>query len=192
MRLRNTYFILRHGQTIYQTKKRQRSYPLPQKNSVKLIKKGQSQIKKAGRALKKEKIDIIYSSDFLRTRQTAKIIAKKLAKKIIFDKRLRDINLGVYRGKSRARFRRDFPLSASKKRFAKRPKGGESWEDVRKRMAEFLKEIDEKQRNKTILIVSHGDPLWLLEGVVRGWSGKKLIYEKLAGRYIKTGGLRKL
>jgi broad specificity phosphatase PhoE len=140
--------------------------------------------------MKNLRIDLIYSADFFRTKQTAEIVAKELNKKIIFDKRLRDINLGIYRGRKKEEFYRDF-LKVFPLRFTKRPPGGESWQDVQKRMLNFLKKIDKKHKGKNILIVSHGDPLWLLEGAIKGWNLEK--FSKISQpNYIQPGELRKL
>lgn len=192
MKLKNKYFLLRHGQNIYQTKKKSSIYPWPEpKNSpVRLNKKGERQIKNAAKKLKDQKIDLIYSSDVFRARQSAEIVAKELGiKKINFDKELRDINLGIYHGGSKKRFYQDFPRSAE--RFSKRPKKGENWSDCQKRILGFLKKIDKKHQNKNILIVSHGDPLWLLEGAINGLNNKKLL-DMVLNNYIKTGELRRL
>lgn len=200
-KLNNQYFILRHGQTTQQTKKKEFTYNWPDKPPVKLTRIGEKQIKTVAKKLKNNppssrpaglrrarKINLIYSSDTFRTKQTAEIIAKELGLKINFDKRLRDINLGIYHGRPKKEFYQDFPVLS--KRFYKRPKKGESWVDCRKRTLNFLKEIDTKHKNKKILIISHGDPLWLLEGAVKGWSNQELLQSK--DSYIKVGELRKL
>jgi len=192
MKLRNKYFILRHGETIYLTKKKNFTYPRPDKPPVELTKKGEKQVKFVAKKLKKVGINLIFSSDFFRTRQTAKIVAEELNKRIHLDKRLRDVNLGIYHGGPKKDFYRAFPIH-SKNRFNKKPPKGESWRDLQKRMLNFLKFLDKKFKGKTILIISHGDPLWLLEGAVKNWSTKKLLKIKDSGiGRIKVGELRQL
>jgi isoleucyl-tRNA synthetase len=186
----NKYFILRHGQTIYQTKMKNRVYPKEEKENISLTKKGAQEIEKVAKILKKEKIDLIYSSDFLRTKQTSEILAKVLNVRPKFDPRLRDVNLGVYHGRSKKDYFKEMPPSID--RFDKKVPEGESWLDCQKRMVEFISEIDRKHQNKTILIVSHGDPLWLLEGAMKGKTREELIKEKKEGKTIDTGELRKL
>ncbi len=44
MKLRNQYFILRHGDTIYQTEKKGFIYPWPDNPLVRLTKKGKKKI----------------------------------------------------------------------------------------------------------------------------------------------------
>jgi len=189
--MKNYYFILRHGETIYQQEKKDIIYPFPEKEPIGLTEKGKKQIKKAASRLKKEKIDIIFSSDITRCRQSAEIVSQELGGiKIVFDKRLRDVNLGVYHGRKKEEFYIDFPRD--KKRFYKVPKGGESWNDVKKRMLSFIKEIGKRHKNKNILIVSHGRPLWLLEGAMRGLRSNEEYFEQGKKIIPRTGELRKL
>ena len=188
---KNKYYILRHGETIYQTEKKDLIYPWPEKGPILLTEKGKSQIKKVAEKIKKEKIDLIFSSDIPRARETGEIVAKKLGLSLIFDKRLRDVNLGVYCGKKKEEYFRDFPKTLERF-YDKKPKKGETWGKVRKRMVDFLESTERKYQGKKILIVSHGDPLWLLEGTTRGLNDKGLLEIKIKGKIIKTGELRKV
>ena len=195
--MQNNYFILRHGETIYQTRKREMVYPWPETTPVKLTKKGEEQIKKAAKLLKAKGIDVIYSSDVFRTRQTAKIVAKTLGTKVTLDLRLRDTNLGIYHGRKKEEFYRDFPINAkitnTKMIFSQRPKGGENWNNVKRRMKNFVREIDKKHKNKNILIISHGDPLWLLEGAMKGFNNQEFISKVFVKKnFIRPGEVRKL
>ncbi|HDL74895.1 MAG TPA: isoleucine--tRNA ligase, partial [bacterium] len=182
----NKYFILRHEKTEYQVNKKDKIYPFPEKKPIKILKQAAKRLEN----LKIPKIDIVYSSDIFRAKQTAEIVSKKQGLKVNLDKRLRDINFGVYHSGNKKEFNKSF--SDLNERFCKRPKNGENWLDIRKRMLAFIREIDKKYQNKTILIVSHRDPLMLLEGVVKGWTNKELITEKNKKRLIKTGELKKL
>lgn len=191
MKLRNRYFILRHGETIYQKENKELTYPWPENPPIKLTREGVKAIESIAKKVKKEHINFIYSSDIFRTRQTANIVAKELGLKINLDKRLRDINLGTYHNGLKKDFYQAFP--DSKKRFSKGPKNGESWNDVKKRIKSFLKDIEKRYRDKVILIISHGDPLWLLEGMIRGLNNQEFLDEILVkDNYIKTGELRTL
>lgn len=190
MRLKNQYFLLRHGETVW--KKTGLSYPWPDSPKVCLNRNGRKQIKEAAGFLNNKKIGLIFSSDFFRARQSARIVAKALRRKIVFDKRLRDTYIGYYHGKPKSVFNHDFPLSKLGARFKKRPKEGENWDEVKKRVKEFLLGAEKQYQGKRILIVSHGDPLWLLEGLIRDLSDKELVDIILGKKYIKTGELKRL
>ena len=164
--MNNTYFLLRHGRTIYQAEKTGLIYPWPEKPAVKLTEKGEEMIKSVAKVLKNKNINLIFSSAFFRTRQTAEIISKALGVKPIFDKRLVDVDFGIYNGG----FVKDFDnaINSARNRFLIRPENGESRKDVKKRVKAVIEEIEKKYKNKNILIISHGDPLFMLEGIIKG------------------------
>jgi len=135
MKLKNRYFILRHGQTIYQTKKKGIMYPWREIIPIKLTKKGETQIKKLLPKIKKLNIGLIFSSDAIRTCQTAGIVAKAAGLKVKVDKRLRDINWGIFMGGLKKDYYENFFPNDSLRRFFKRPIKGESWLDCQKRAA---------------------------------------------------------
>ena len=188
MKLNNKYYILRHGEAKSNAKGIVSC--LPEKFKNPLTRKGASQIKSAVDKLINKNINLIFASPLLRTTQTAEIVGKALKIKIKSDKRLREINLGIFEGKSREKFFDIFP-KFSEALFYNKPRCGESWTDCRKRLENLLKEIDKKYKNKNILIISHGDPLWLLEGLVKGINNKDLIAKKKK-LFLKTGKFKKL
>ncbi|PJE57880.1 MAG: isoleucine--tRNA ligase [Candidatus Portnoybacteria bacterium CG10_big_fil_rev_8_21_14_0_10_36_7] len=126
-------------------------------NKYHLTDRGVNDAKELAEKLSKEKIDIIFSSDFLRTRETAEIISKGCEAEIIFDERLREINIGEFEGGSVADSRafRDPKSDYYNVVFPK----GESLAEVGKRMSDFIVEITNKYAGKNILVVSHQDPI---------------------------------
>lgn len=189
--MRNTYFILRHGQTIHQTEKSNIIYGWPDdRPACVLTETGREQVEKSAEMLKKEKIDLIFASDARRTEETARIANKGLKLKINFDERLRDVNWGVFQGKNKEEALGYF--SSQEERFVKRPPEGESWNDCEKRISDFLEDIEKKYQGKNVLVVSHGDPLWLLEGLVKGSSRSDLLEQIKNNSTIKTGEFRKI
>ena len=184
----NKYYILRHGESTANRKKIISCWPeiIPSP----LTKKGRGQIKIAAKKLKNKKIDLIFSSDLLRTRQTAEIVGKELKIKSRYDKRLREYNVGIFNGKTIEEFKKFLPIGI--KRFKIKPPKGETYIDIRKRMYNFLKEADKKYSDKNILIISHQLPLTLLEGKIKGFSNKEIIRKYSKAKKMKTGELRKL
>jgi broad specificity phosphatase PhoE len=191
MKLKNTYFLLRHGQTPYQLNRERIIYPWPEPSPILLTEKGKKEIEKAARKLKKENIDLIFSSPLPRTRESAEIVAEELGiGKVIFDERLREIDLGSYKGGLKKKYIKEF-LEKEGSFYKKPPGGGESWKDVKERVENFLKEVESRYRNKKILIVSHGNPLVFLEGVIKNKKDEDLFWGKIKFSF-KTGELRKI
>lgn len=190
MDLNNTYYALRHGKTEYQTDSKNNLYPQNSVEQVPLTTAGVKQIRQRAETIKTLNIEEIYSSDLLRTRETAQIVKSHIdfAKEIQFDKRLRDIDFGIWHGKSLKDFYQKFPIT--KKRFSQRVEEGESWKDVQKRIITFMQEIN--QHNTNILIISHGVPLWLLEGKIKGWNKDQLVDIRNNQGCIKPAELKKL
>jgi broad specificity phosphatase PhoE len=186
----NKYYILRHGEALSNKKEIISCWPEKFHNPLSL--RGRKQIKSAARKLKTKKIDLIFASDLLRTRQTAEIVGKVLEVNPKHDKRLREYKLGIFNGKTIKDFRKFLPLGI--KRFKDKPPKGETYADIKKRVCGFLEEIDKKYSGKNILIISHQIPLTLLEESIKGLSPQEFIRKYPSGskKKIKTGELRKL
>jgi broad specificity phosphatase PhoE len=192
--LKNKYFFLRHGKNIHQAELKDIIYCYPDDETpCSLIEEGISQAKDAGEKLKDKKIEHIYCSDILRTRQTAKIVAEIIdfdENKIIYDARLRDINWGIFGGKHKDEAWAFYGGDKIKKFNVPTPQG-ETWNDCRERMKKVLNDIESNFENKNILIISHGDPLWLLEGYIKDISDEELL-DKRGETLIQTGEVREV
>jgi isoleucyl-tRNA synthetase len=135
-------------------------------NTVKLTERGIEQVKATAALLKEKGVTKIYSSTFLRTKDTAKIIAAELGlpeDSIIYDERLVDINTGEFEGKTWNEYFSFFTDQVE--RFEKKPNGAESLLDVKRRVGEVLYDIEEKNKNENVLIIAHGITLWMLQAV---------------------------
>jgi len=186
----NNYFIFRHGDSLRQTKNVAMCWP--EKIFCPLTKEGEKEVETSAKKLKNKKIDIIFSSDLLRTKQTAEILSKETGARIIFDKRLREYNVGIFNGKN-PRLVWDY-LNKKGNIVSAKPPRGESLLGIGKRMSSFLKDLNKKYQNKNILIVSHELPLTILEGILKGWAIEKILewrkWEKESR--IKTGQFREV
>lgn len=192
----NTYFILRHGEAKSNLKNIVSCWPEKFKNP--LTKKGRQEIENLAKKLKNKKIDLIISSDLLRAKQSAEILAEKLNVKLKFDKRIREFNVGKLNGLPIEKVGRfwdpERKLSKTEyylKRFKVKAPGGESFGDLKMRMYKFLLAIDKKYKGKRILIVGHEAPLSLLEGAMKGLTDLQII-EFRQKHKLKTGQFRKL
>ncbi len=182
----NRYFILRHGEAESNHEKYISCWP--EKRIINLTDEGRKEIEKIAQTLKKENIQLIFSSDLLRTKETAEIVSEQINIPVKFDERLREYNVGEFNGQPIEKFN-NF-VSEKIDLFFKTPKGGENLSDVRGRMMDFILEIEKKYKNKNILIVSHGHPLWVLENAAQGLDEKEIV--KTTKKYIKVGKLREI
>ncbi|MDI6820850.1 MAG: class I tRNA ligase family protein [Patescibacteria group bacterium] len=174
----NRYLVMRHGEAETNIKNIINSDP-KDKNLYPLTLKGRTAVQRTVENLKKEKIDLIVASDFRRTKETAEIVASGLGvKEIIFEKRLREINTGEFNGKPGQTYG-NFTTSYIEK-FTKVPPGGENLLELAKRVSEALFDLEKKHKGKTILIISHEYPIWMLETSARGWGVEQSIEGKEA------------
>lgn len=198
MKLRNTFYIVRHGESIRNVKNLVSCWP--EKFYCPLTGRGKKQAAKDGKELKKKKIDLIFCSDLLRTRQTAGIIGKAVGVKPILDKRLREVGDSLFNGKSTSEAG-DFwnkrekglsPLQHYLRRFSMVTPGRENYAHLEKRMAGFLKDIDKRYKGKNILAVGHGRPFLLLQKAFYGWSREKTAKIIINKKEMKVGEIRRL
>ena len=188
----NKYFVMRHG--FAESNQRNISNSDVSKNGYHLTPKGVKEVLKSVQRLKKEKIDFIFCSDFLRTKETALKTAEALGvseKNVISDERLREINTGIFDGKPDNEYHKYFSSLLGK--FYKTPPEGENLVEMKNRITAFLYELEEKYKGKNILIVSHEYPIWMLETGAAGLTNEESI--QLKGKkedFIKTGEVRKL
>jgi isoleucyl-tRNA synthetase len=121
-----------------------------------------------------EKADAIYVSPYLRTRETAEILAGEIGfdiGKIVQDKRLAELNFGDLNGKPFTEY-----LDYEEKNIGTYDTAlpeGESYFDAKKRFAEFLYEIDGKHKDATILVVTHGIGLEVAAAITEGADMKR-------------------
>ncbi len=156
----NKYFVMRHGQTKNNTKN---LVSTKIEKGSHLTDLGKENTKISAESLKDKNIDFIISSPFTRTLETSKIITEVLGMsedKILTDARLGEMQVLSYEGKNWDEYHKDFPKTVEN--FDKKKEGDESYRDVQKRVMNFLFEIEEKYKDKNILIVTHGGPAWLM------------------------------
>jgi len=169
----NTYFVMRHGQTDHNVKGLW-NYGNQDGDPLTLV--GQTQVKASAQALKGNGIDMVIASPFLRTLETARIVATELGlseKDIVTDIRLGEWHVGKeFDGKPLDDY---FTIrNASEHRYLFKTAEGESYVDILKRAAEFMYEIEKKYKDKNILIVSHGAVVRAIDLHAKGVSYDKL------------------
>jgi len=135
--------------------------------SYTLTEKGRADIAADAEKLKQQGkvFDLIITSDFERTLETAKIFAKVFNAEIIQDGRLREVGMGEFDGQPDLP---DGPFVKIRNNFEAwhhdSPHGIESFDSMRGRVEECLDEIKQKYAGKKVMIVTHGDPLRVIQG----------------------------
>jgi len=130
----NKYFVMRHGEAQSNVDDVEDVSGDPYNH---LTQKGKAQVLSAARTLTSKKIDLIVTSPFLRTKETAQLLAQKLGlpeSAVMVDTRLGEV--------------------------------AHVTPDLCRAVGEFIFEIERRYSGKNILIVSHGGTLWALQQVV--------------------------
>lgn len=167
--------LFRHGQCEHNLKN-WISCSLDSKSE--LTEEGRRKVRESALKLKKEIISLsflylpsdvkIYSSHLLRTKQTAEIICDVLSinqKNIIYDERLKEVQYGEYDEGPVEKLPYDvYDIDKFKEQ------GSETYEDVDKRVSEFIKEnfhpLD------TTIVVSHALPIREMHKMMTGINDK--------------------
>lgn len=181
----NSFLVMRHGEAennVLHVCSSRAEFPHH------LTEKGKGQVGATAEALVGKKIDLIISSPFVRTRETAEIVAEKIGinpKDIIFDDRLREVGTGIFDGKKVDEYHGFWKNLAE--RFEKAPEGAETYTEIRRRVGDFIYDIDKKYAGKNILIVSHDGPSWLMFALAAGMDTAKTVavFEK-TGAYLSN------
>ncbi len=189
----NTYYVLRHGLSMRKEKTEMIVSSRLEQDTYNLVPEGIEAVRASLERFKvrEEDIDVIYASPFKRTQETAAIAGQLLHRNIVTDDRLGEIHHGLNcEGKSH----KLCSVKMGNRAFDQRDDEGESWNDVRVRLMEFMRDMEAKHRGKKILIVSHGDPLWLLDKMGSGKTVREIEDERGtdAGWYPQLAELKKL
>ena len=153
--------LIRHGQTEWNKTGRYTG-----QSDIPLTDLGIEQAEEVAAELKPRKISAIYSSDLIRSQDTAAPIAREHELEVHCDARLREIDQGVWEGMFFDDIKKEFA-----KEFKKRekdpinvaPPGGESVGLVRTRVLAALEDIRLKHSaGEEVVIVSHGLSIALL------------------------------
>ena len=124
--------------------------------------------------LKNYKVDAVYSSDLQRAVKTAEKVALPLNLEIHKDKRLEEINGGLWNGMTfddiQKKYPEEFNFWTTDLSKAHPPKG-ETMFDLQKRALEAIADICGKEKGKTVLVAAHRV---LLRTVQCKWEGREI------------------
>ena len=163
-------YIVRHGLTEWnKLKKLQGAADVP------LAKEGILLAEKTGEALRNVKFDICFTSPLSRAKQTAEYVLGKRDVPIIPDKRIQEMSFGEFEGLCCREEGWNIPDPGFRNFFNapevyQPPKGGESFEEVRARLKNFLEELYQKEelQDKNVLLSTHGAALCGILSLMKG------------------------
>ncbi len=166
--LQNSFYIIRHGKA-RNNELGIESCKMESQKAYGLTSEGKKVVSKESERY--TDFDLIFSSPFKRTQETASFFAKTSDCDIILDKRLIDIDLGDLDLK---------PYEVSRAFTQQHPDNdyvypnGESFSQALGRLVSFIQEINEKNEDKKVLIVSHGFPCealldWVASRPLKNW-----------------------
>ncbi|MDD3808541.1 MAG: histidine phosphatase family protein [Candidatus Pacebacteria bacterium] len=112
--------------------------------------------------IKGSHFDVVFCSDLKRAVDSAELTFKGEIK-ILQDKRLRECNYGDYNAKSS-----EVVEVMQEQNINTRFPNGESYEDVKLRISDFLNFLKEKYDGKSIAIVAHKAPQLALDVLIKG------------------------
>jgi broad specificity phosphatase PhoE len=170
------FWLVRHGQTDWNlTGRWQGQSP----NAPPLNETGRAQVLALHSQLESIHISAIYSSDLLRSRETAEILAKQVGLEVSLEPRFREMNLGVWEGMCSDEIKACYPQELAER--ARDPLNtcapqGESPRQVARRVTAAANEIGRRHRGESILIVAHRISLAILMCLSQGVSLEK-VYE---------------
>lgn len=160
---RNRYIFARHAESEINVKRVLNTLP-ENKDVAPLTDLGKTQAASLAQKLRDVQVDAIYSSQFLRAKQTADVVAAEKNITVIEDERLNEFKIGTsFEGKSYDAYHAAFPTSNRSLRFHQASPDGETWLDVRQRMMSFVRDLDQQHEGKTFVIVSHADPVMVAQ-----------------------------
>ncbi len=187
----NKYFVMRHGETEGNVKK---VWNIDSNNPDPLTELGKKSIKENAKVLAKEKIDIIIVSPFVRTQETANLVAESLnlsKENILIDSRAGEWNVGKEFDQKSVK---DFfaVRNNSTDRYHFKTDSGEAYSDVVVRSGDFIYDLERKYSGKNILIISHGAVTRALSLISDGFSQKGLDKHTLEFKNFSNAEIRQI
>jgi probable phosphoglycerate mutase len=149
------FVIARHGYSVANNEKR-----FSGQMDVELTNDGVIQAEETAKyVVENYKIDKIYSSDLKRAKKTAELVASATNLPIIYDKDIREIDVGKWQGLTfdevREKYPNTFELYKNDVGFG-HPNGGESYAEFTERAVRVIKKLALENDGKTVFVSTHG------------------------------------
>ena len=169
----NRYFAMRHGESEANILGVAVGDPRRGVAGFGLTKTGRQQVIAAATAFKERYSPSVHdteivASDFLRTRETAELLAERLGRSVPvrLSGRLRERSFGALEGMAH----KDMAVLLEREGLARLIEryGCEPAASVQSRVVSVIRELEHKHRGKTLILVSHADPIQFLMAAFAG------------------------
>lgn len=154
METRTRLYLARHGETTASAE-----YRYIGQTDVDITENGVEQMERLKHRLKDEEIHAFFSSDLIRARKGAEIIASCHGIESVAYPEFREIHLGKWEGMTREEIMDRYPEEYTARLqdlVHRRIEGGESFRDVQERVLQKLSRILAERAGSTILLLAHG------------------------------------
>lgn len=202
----NILYLVRHGNSVMNFQKEWiRKFDLDvlrvdikeRDMDIALTPEGKKQAASVGKELaKREKIDVVFVSPYLRCQQTAECILNELdyKPKVIIDERIREKEFGAIHGLTRKGIQTLYPDEFRRMElegeYYYRPIGGENYPDVNLRIHSFLGALVRSYPRKNVLVVSHAVVIESFRKVLEKLDEKNVLFfrktEKIKNASLST------
>jgi alpha-ribazole phosphatase len=154
METRTRLYLARHGETTASAE-----YRYIGQTDVDINGNGLEQMERLKQRLKDEEIHAFFSSDLIRARKGAEIIASSHGIAPVACPEFREIHLGIWEGMTREEIMERYPEEYTARLqdlVHRRVEGGECFRDVHDRVMRKLSRILAERAGSTILLLAHG------------------------------------
>lgn len=163
VRLVTTLLLVRHGETDWNRDGRWQGQSDTQLNDV-----GREQAARVAEEL--DGVDVVYSSDLARARETADIVARRLGLEVHVDERLRERGFGAWEGKTAPEIEAEFRDAHARWLAGDGPGAddAEPFADFAARVNAFLDDVLARHPEETVLVVAHGGSIRVMHAFASG------------------------
>ena len=158
-----TFYLVRHGEAENNVRHILNSAPI--KKEYALTEQGRKQAHQVATFLATVGAGALYSSPILRAKETAQAIAETTGLPIQFDDRLWEVGMGRFNEQPQEELLAKYPEPQMRLTPDTEDKM-ESIIEVHGRLGTFLREMCDKHIGQKVILVSHGDPLEQLHGIL--------------------------
>ncbi len=158
--------LVRHGETDWNRDRRFQGHADPPLNEM-----GREQAHALAAELAGERIELVYTSDLCRARETAEIVAASLGADLVALRDLREIDVGEWEGLTWPEIEERYPEGAR----AWHEQGfgweaGETYDELGERVVAALRRIAADHPEQRVLVVGHGGTIRATRAFLEGLS----------------------